>query len=115
MNKRELRRRELLDELARRFHDSADTLRSIARRIESAGRATLAARRGVARANQRLCADLDVRGAVPFSYREYLEFSTADEFRRFADAAVITDADIQSVDWSRLLGRLAPPKNDAAS
>ncbi|MHC4871113.1 MAG: hypothetical protein ACYTFY_04655 [Planctomycetota bacterium] len=41
-----------------------------------------------------------------FTYLEYLEFSSAEEFEKFRDTPPISDADIAEIDWDTLCGRL---------
>ncbi|MFW5857928.1 MAG: hypothetical protein ACOCX4_08620 [Planctomycetota bacterium] len=45
-----------------------------------------------------------VEGERPrrFTYLEYLEFASAEEFRRFRNATPIAEAEIRAVDWDRL-------------
>lgn len=41
-----------------------------------------------------------------FTYREYLEFTGAEEFERFRTMEVVSDCDIANVEWDQLLARL---------
>jgi uncharacterized caspase-like protein len=107
MDEYDRRRDDLLVELARRFRDSSGTMQNIAQRIQSVARADGDARRRFARASQSLRESVEAPdAAVPFSYLEFLEFDSADEFRRFQKEPVVTDADIERVDWDDLLRRL---------
>ncbi len=107
-DERERRRRELLAELAKRFRESAHTLREVARRIhEAAGQHEENKRRlGVADKRLRECLANDDDG-LPFTYLEFLEFSSAEEFRKFKHMDVITAEEIAKTDWDDLLRRLA--------
>ncbi len=41
-----------------------------------------------------------------FTYLEYLEFSSVEEFEKFKDLEPITDEDINAIDWDVLTGKL---------
>ncbi len=100
-------RRELMDELQRRFQDSAATMRRIARRIRDAADASRAVDRRAAAARHPLADHLGAPAScASFSYLEYLEFSGAGEFARFRHAAPVSDADLRAVDWEHLSKRL---------
>ena len=101
------RRPETLEELARRYRDSADTIRSIARRIAEAA----ALHQENAARLQRLASPLREcvgaeREGIAFSYLEYLEFTSAEEFGRFRGVPPVTSADIAATDWDDLARRL---------
>ena len=38
----------------------------------------------------------------PFTFIEYIEFSSADEFKKFKRMKPVTNADIQDCDWDTL-------------
>lgn len=48
-----------------------------------------------------------------WTYREYIEFSSAHEFRKFNRMQPITSEEIQTLDWKELCRKLAavPVKN----
>jgi hypothetical protein len=100
-----------MDELQRRFHDSASVMRGIARRIQEAARASRDVDSQIRQAGGGLS---DEVGGPPakglcFSYLEYLEFSGPSEFERFRGAAPVDGRDIQAVDWEALSRRLLEP------
>ncbi|MCC8189782.1 MAG: hypothetical protein LIP77_03970 [Planctomycetes bacterium] len=103
MNERDNRRQELMRELAERFRSSSEIMRLIARRIGEAAETHNANRRRLEDASRPLRRCVETKnGTMPFSYREFLEFSSADEFERFRDQAAITDADLAAIDWEAL-------------
>ncbi len=103
MNEHEQRRQEIMRELAERFKNSSEIMRMIARRIGEAAEAHQANRRRLERASIPLRKCVDIRtGSMPFSYREFVEFSSASEFERFRDAEPISTEDIAAVDWEEL-------------
>ena len=107
-DERERRRRELLAELAKRFRDSANTLREVARRIHEAANLQAENNRRLGTADKRLreCLENDEE-VMPFTYLEFLEFSSAEEFRKFKHMGIITAEEIAKIDWDDLLRRLA--------
>ena len=105
MHEQERRRQELLEQLAKRFRDSADTLKGVARRINEASQLHEQTVRRMDRANGQLRDSVE-EGAVTFTYLEYLEFASADEFRKFKQLDAITSEEIESVDWGDLCTRL---------
>lgn len=115
MNEANSQHREMMDELRRRFQDSASTMRRIARRIQEAADASQAVDRRAREARGRLAEELGApQRGVAFSYLEFLEFSGADEFARFRHQPPVSDADLRSVDWDDLSRRLLaiPPENE---
>jgi len=107
MNDHERKKQELLEELARRFRDSAHTLKSVARRINDASQLHQESVRRMDQADAPLreCVGSDA-SPLTFTYLEYLEFSSADEFRKFKDLDIITEAEIAEVDWDALCQQL---------
>lgn len=103
MDERERRRQELLDELERRFKSSAETMRIIATRIGEAAKMHNTNAKRSERASRRLreCVGSDL-SSIPFTYLEYLEFTSADEFEKFRSQPIITDHDIHSINWDEL-------------
>ena len=104
MSDNDERRQEIMRELAERFKNSSEIMRMIARRIGEAAETHNANRRRLERATSPLRKCVDVRNGttMPFSYREFVEFSSADEFERFRESAPITADDVASVDWDTL-------------
>ena len=101
MNDREARRQEIMRDLAVRFKTSSEIMRLIARRIGEAAESHESNRRRFERAETALRKSVDPRSvALPFSYREYIEFN-AEEFERFRTMDPVTDADIENIDWER--------------
>ena len=105
MQEQERRRQELLEQLAKRFRDSADTLKGVAKRINEASQLHQQTVRRMDRANGQL-RDSVQEGSVTFTYLEYLEFASADEFRKFKQIDAITSEEIESIDWGDLCTRL---------
>ena len=90
-------------ELADRFKNSSEIMRMIARRIGDAAETHNANRKRIEEASNPLRRCVDIKnGAVPFSYREFVEFSSADEFERFKDMQPISSEEVNSVDWDAL-------------
>ena len=103
MNENENRRQEIMRELAERFKNSSEIMRMIARRIGDAAETHNANRRRLEQASTPLRKCVDIRnGAMPFSYREFVEFTSADEFERFRELDPITAEDVARVDWDEL-------------
>ena len=103
MNEHEQRRQELIRELAERFKSSSEIMRMIARRIGEAAESHNANRRRIEEASNPLRKCVGIKnGAMPFSYREFVEFSSADEFERFREMEPISAEEIESVDWDAL-------------
>lgn len=107
MEDREKKRKELLQELARRFRDSASDLKSVARRIDTAARSHEENRHRVQRAGARLreCIE-DNSASIPFTYLEYVEFGSAEEFKKFRGMDIITEDEIQTVNLDELVSKL---------
>lgn len=103
MDEHEKKKQEIMEELARRFRDSSNNLKNVARRINEAARLHQDNLHSLDRAGQRLreCVGGD-NAAVVFTYLEYVEFSNADEFRKFRAMDIITDEEIRNVDWDDL-------------
>lgn len=103
MNEHDSRRQEIMRELAERFKNSSEIMRMIAKRIGEAAETHNANRQRLEQASAPLRKCIDVRnGALPFSYREYVEFSSADEFERFRGLEPITEDEVRNVDWDGL-------------
>ena len=103
MDEREKRRQKILLELAERFNHSSEIMRQVARRIGEAAEANSANRRRLEKSAAALRRSVGVRNeSLPFSYREFVEFSSAGEFERFRNLAPIGDDDIGNVDWDAL-------------
>lgn len=107
MTDKDKKRQELLQDLARRFRDSASSLKHVARRIDNAARTHEDNRRRVQRAGERLrdCID-DDSSTVPFTYLEYVEFASAEEFKKFRSMDVISEDEIHHVDMDELSRQL---------
>lgn len=102
MNDHEQRRQEIMRELAKRFKSSSEVMQQIAKRIGEAAERHKANLRRLESTSSRLGDCVEVKnGSLPFSYREFLEF-TGDEFERFRNSGPITDDDVRSVDWDEL-------------
>jgi len=97
-----------MEELAKRFKDSASVLRSVARRVEEAARASRAMDRDALAAGGLLAEEVGAGPALgfAFSYLEYLEFSGPAEFARFRHGERIADGAIASIDWETLSRQL---------
>ncbi len=103
MNEHDSRRQEIMRELAERFKNSSDIMRTIAKRIGDAAEVHNANRRRIEQASNPLRKCVDIKnGAMPFSYREFIEFTSADEFERFRRLDPITRDDLANVDWDEL-------------
>lgn len=103
MNEHENRRQEIMRELADRFKNSSEIMRMIAKRIGDAAEIHNANRRRIEQASSPLRKCVDIKnGAMPFSYREFVEFSSADEFERFRELDPITSEEVANVDWEAL-------------
>lgn len=89
--------------MAERFRNSSEVMRMIARRIGDAAEVHNANRRRIEQASNPLRQCVDIKnGAMPFSYREFVEFSSADEFERFRKLDPITADEVANVDWDEL-------------
>lgn len=107
MTDREKKRQELLKELARRFRDSADTLKEVARKINTAAQSNNNAHQRLNNVAVQLHDHVESDNArAPFTYLEYLEFSSAEEFQKFKVMDIITDEEIEAIDWEKLSGKL---------
>ncbi len=103
MNEYESRRQEIMRELAERFRNSSEVMRMIARRIGEAAETHNANRRRIEQASNPLRKCVDIKnGTMPFSYREFVEFTSADEFERFRKLDPITSEEVANVDWEEL-------------
>lgn len=103
MNDHENRRQEIMRELAERFKNSSEIMRMIAKRIGEAAETHNANRRRLEQATNPLRKCVDIKnGTMPFSYREFVEFASADEFERFRELDPITAEEVASVDWEEL-------------
>lgn len=103
MNDHENRRQEIMRELAERFKNSSEIMRMIAKRIGDAAETDNQNRRRLEQASNPLRKCVETKnGTMPFSYREFVEFSSAGEFERFRDLDPITDEDVRNVDWDAL-------------
>ncbi len=103
MSEHEEHRQELMRELAERFKSSSDIMRMIARRIGEAAETHNANRKRIEAASRPLRQCVDIKnGAMPFSYREFVEFTSADEFERFKSMQPISKEEIAAVDWDEL-------------
>lgn len=103
MSEHENRRQEIMQELAERFKNSSEIMRLIARRIGEAAETNNANRRRIEEVSGPLRKCVEVKnGSLPFSYREFVEFSTAEEFQRFRAAEPISAEEVANVDWDEL-------------
>lgn len=103
MNEQDSRRQEIMRELAERFKNSSEIMRMIAKRIGDAAEIHNANRKRLEMASTPLRECVEVKNSgMPFSYREYIEFSSADEFDRFRNCQPITAEEVESVDWDEL-------------
>lgn len=103
MNDRENRRQDIMRDLAVRFKSSSEVMRLIAKRIGEAAESHESNRRRLERAETTLRKSVDPQSvALPFSYREFIEFKSAEEFERFRAMDPIRDEDIENIDWDRL-------------
>lgn len=107
MNERERRKEELLNELAKRYKDSSDTLKNLAMRIQSAAEESQDNTRIHEDQNQELRNNIDAnQGPLPFSYLEFLEFSSSAEFEKYKKMPVITSNEILETDLDELIKEL---------
>ena len=107
MNERERRKEELLNELAKRYKDSSDTLKNLAMRIQSAAEESQDNTRIHEDQNQDLRTNIDAnQGPLPFSYLEFLEFSSSAEFEKYKKMPVITSTEIETTDLDELIREL---------
>lgn len=107
MNEREKRKEELLKELSRRFRDSASIMKGIAARVQAA--ATESHEHSLRINNSGRSLRESVEGnsnPLPFSYLEFLEFESAQEFEKYRDMPVISEDDIKQTDMDELCRRL---------
>lgn len=90
-------------ELAERFKNSSDIMRMIAKRIGDAAETHNANRKRLEMASMplRKCVEVNNNG-MPFSYREFVEFTSAAEFERFRELEPITADEVANVDWEAL-------------
>jgi len=107
MSKSEPTRQETLQELARRFQKSAKVMNEIASRIQAAADLHRKHDKQMARATRDLRACVDGQdGPLPFSYLEFLEFASSDEFNKFKDMPVVSEDEIAAIDWNDLANKL---------
>lgn len=107
MNERERRKQELLAELARRFRESAKNLREVAQRIDKVAQAHRETIQRLEKAGQELREYVEAdQGPLAFTYLEFLEFTSAEEFRKFKSMPTITAKEIEEVNWEELSRRL---------
>ncbi|MCL2000471.1 MAG: hypothetical protein FWG74_03470 [Planctomycetes bacterium] len=103
MNEYENSRQEIMRELAERFKSSSEIMRLIAKRIGEAAETHNANHRRLEQASRPLRQCVDTKnGAMPFSYREFVEFSSAGEFERFRRLDPITEDEVANIDWEAL-------------
>ncbi|MDR0362853.1 MAG: hypothetical protein LBJ46_09260 [Planctomycetota bacterium] len=103
MKDNDQRRQEIMKELAERFKSSSEVMKLIAKRIGEAANCHSANRRRLEQASTPLRKSIDPKSSgLPFSYREFIEFASAEEFQRFRDQEPITSRDIEEVDWEEL-------------
>ncbi|MDR3210336.1 MAG: hypothetical protein LBU79_00260 [Planctomycetota bacterium] len=96
-------RRELIRELGVRFQSSSDVMRLIAKRIGEAADIHQHNHHRLERVEETLGKSVDPHGsAIPFSYREFIEFTSAEEFARFRHQDPIKAEDIANIDWDTL-------------
>ncbi len=107
MSKNEPTRQETLQELARRFQKSAKVMNAIAERIQAAADLHRKHDKQLARTSRELrnCVDGNT-GPLPFSYLEFLEFASTDEFSKFKDMPVISEDEINALNWEELSKKL---------
>lgn len=111
MNEREKRKEELLRELSRRFRDSASIMKSIAARVQAAASESREHSRVLNEKGRALRESVEGdNSALPFSYLEFLEFGSANEFEKYRQMPAISDADIQATDMDELCRRLLDEK-----
>ena len=77
-------------------------MRQVARRIGEAAAANSANRRNLEKISAPLRKCVGAKSSsLPFSYREFVEFTSAEEFARFRDLAPISGEDIEKIDWDK--------------
>lgn len=107
MTERERRKDEMLEELAQRFRDSANNLKHVARRIQNAAQLHEETRKRLDKAGQRLRDYVESKSSpLAFSYLEYLEFNSTEEFEKFRSMDVISSDEINATDMDDLCRRL---------
>ena len=103
MNERERRKEELLNELAKRYKDSAETMKNLAMRIQSAAQESHENTQKHEESNEDLRNNIEAnQGPLPFSYLEFIEFSSSAEFEKYKHMPVITDKDIEATNLDKL-------------
>jgi hypothetical protein len=95
-----------LDRTRGRLAESARLLEEVARRMVHARQLQEKNTARIREINRQLRASLRQVPARRFSYLEFLEFSSADEFRRFRYQPPISRAEIEAVDMEELVERL---------
>ncbi len=107
MNEKEKRKDDILKELAVRFKDSANTMKSIATRIQAAATQSIEHTKRLNHGSETLrkCIESE-KGPLPYSYLEFIEFSDASEFEKYKDMPLISDNDIENVDFDELADKL---------
>ncbi len=107
MNERERRKEELLNELAKRYKDSSETLKNLAMRIQSAAEESQKHTEIHEDQNESLRKSIEAdEGPLPFSYLEFLEFSSSAEFDKFKKMSIITQEEIDSTNIDELVKSL---------
>ncbi len=111
MNEREKRKEELLKELSRRFRDSASIMKSIAARVQAAANESREHSRILNKNGRALRESVEGNNApLPFSYLEFLEFGGTEEFEKYRQMPVISEADIDATDIDDLCRKLLEEK-----
>jgi len=82
------KKKELLDELARRFRESQEVLKGIAAQVSKSVR------------------NKEAESFDTFTILEFIEFTSADEFRKFREQPRITREDLENVDLDDLCWKL---------
>ena len=104
---RDKRKEELLAELARRFKDSSTAMKSIAARIQAAASQSQEQARRLSESNAALRDHVGCNSSpLPFSYLEFVEFTTAEEFEKYRNLPVISHEDLKAADIDELCRRL---------
>ena len=103
MNDSESRRQEIMRDLAMRFKSSSEVMRLIAKRISEAAQSHSVNHHRLEKAESTLRKSVDPQSvALPFSYREFVEFTSAAEFEHFRAMDPITDEELKNIDWDQL-------------
>ena len=97
---------EILQNLAKRLGNSSTDLDKVAGKIKQAADQQLNYQARMAKLNRDLKNSLSPISRRKATYLEYLEFSSAREFKRFHNVSPITQTDIESVNWDELTHEL---------